>query len=70
VNWVEGTLEIAAGLFFVLGSARFAVWAQKYNPRVLVREAPAVAYRVAFLLVGGVFIMVGVLSILGVIRYT
>jgi len=69
VNVAVGVVEVAVGLFFALGSEQAAVWAQKYNPQALVRETPVLAYRVAFLIAGAIFVVVGVLSIFGVVQY-
>jgi len=69
VNVGAGVVEIALGLFFVLGSGPFAVWAKKYNPQSLVRSTPTLAYRVGFLVVGAISVGVGLLSIFGLVHY-
>jgi len=66
---IEGLVGIGAGLYFVLASrwaARLAVrsW-QRAFPRAHVSER---AYRLVFVGGGIVFIALGLLSLLGVIR--
>ena len=65
----EGLLGIAAGLYFLVASrwaARFAVraWQQAF-PRTRVSER---TYRLLFASGGLVFIVLGLLSVFGVIR--
>lgn len=69
INILGGIIFISLGLFFSIFSKQIAHKTNSFYQRLLRAHFSEKGYQIAFFIVGAIFIAVGILSLLGIIKF-